>query len=91
MFKNYNISVNKAKYSNGRTAIQLTDKEDGSPFATATINLPQEKLEKDEVIIKNYSENEGILDFLISNNIIDAPHRYITTGFVTCEVCKLFI
>ncbi len=26
----------------------------------ATINLPDEPLEKDEVIIKDYSENEGI-------------------------------
>jgi hypothetical protein len=85
----YNVFLKKGKYSNGRTAIELIDAEDGCPVMTATVNIPDAHLEKDEIIIKNYSENEGVLDFLIENGITSKPDRWIASGWVTCPVVKL--
>ena len=57
----------------------------------ASVNIPEEKIGKDEIIIKNYSENEGILDILIKANIISKPIRMVETGYVEVPVCKLLI
>jgi hypothetical protein len=53
------------------------------------VNMPAVVLEKDEVIIKNYSENEGVLEFLIENGIVSKPLRTVESGWVTCPVVKL--
>ena len=63
--------------------------EDGFPFAKCTVNIPG--LEKDEVAIKDYSENEGMLDFLLSNSIVEKPHRYEHSGYVRIPVCKMSV
>lgn len=81
--------VEFAEYNNGRTAISLIEKKTGYPYSVATVNLPNVPLEKDEVIIKNYSENEGILDALINAGIVSKPIRKEYTGYVTADVCKL--
>jgi hypothetical protein len=89
-YGDFNLSLQFATYTNGQTAIKLIDTEDGCPFATATVSVDDQLLE-DEVAIKNYSENEGILDSLINAGIIEKPHEFINSGFVTIPVCKLLI
>lgn len=81
------------KYPNKRTAIKYESLENGYPGqeCMATVNIPDEPLENDEVIIKSYSENEGIYDLMVAAEHISPAVRYITTGFVTCPVCKLLI
>ena len=89
-YETYNVSLKVGKYSDGRTCLQLIDTEDGSPVMMATVNLPGVVLEKDEVIIKNYSENEGVLEFLIENGIVKSePLRWAASGWVTCPIVKL--
>lgn len=90
-FNGYKLSINKRNYSNGRIALQLIDTEDGFPFATATVNIPEAQISDDEVIIKDYSENAGILDCLVKHKIISNPIDRLNTGFVTVEICKLLI
>jgi hypothetical protein len=65
----------------------MIDAEDGMPYTTASVSIPD--LTKEEVGIKNYSENEGVLTFLLENNIVEPPHRFVQSGFVTIPVCKL--
>jgi hypothetical protein len=43
----------------------------------------------DEVIIKNYSENEGILEVLIAAKVIGEPIRFASTGWTSSPVCKI--
>ena len=86
----YQLSLQFAKYANGQTAIKLWDMTDGFPFATATIAVDDQLLE-DEVAIKNYSENEGILFSLIEAGVVDYPHEFIQSGHVNVPVCKLKI
>jgi len=83
----YTLQIQYGTYQEGNTSMQLIDCADGFPFATATVNLPG--LTENEVAIKNYSENEGVLNFLLDNEIIEAPHRFVQSGFVNIPVCKL--
>jgi hypothetical protein len=85
----YTLNLNMAKYGNGQTAIRLIDTEDGMLFAIASVSLVNHHLSTDEVAIKDYSENEGILQSLIDSGIVEKPHRNIQSGFVTIPICKL--
>jgi hypothetical protein len=87
-YETYNVSLEFGKYNNGRTAIELIDLEDGCPVMMATVNLPDVSLSDDEVIIKNYSENEGVLEFLIENGIVSKPLRTVSSGWVTCPIVR---
>ena len=90
-FKEWNCEILFKQYSNKRTAIVLRDSEDGSPIATATINLLDIPLQEDEVIIKDYAENEGMYEALLEAGVI-APSTYsVQSGYVICPVCKLLI
>tara|TARA_Y100001938_G_C7984898_1_gene376381 strand:+ start:287 stop:568 length:282 start_codon:yes stop_codon:yes gene_type:complete len=75
------------EYANGQTSIQLVD-QDGMPFMTASVaydvNIPG-----DCVIIKNYSENEGIMQALIEASIIEKPFCEIPVNFVKLYVAAL--
>lgn len=74
-----------------RIALELTDITDGSRVAMATANIPDEPIAENEVIIKDYSENEGMLDVLVKNNIVSEPKRWVGSGFVQLAVCDLLI
>lgn len=86
-FMGEELNVKLSKYANGQNAMQLVD-QDSHPFMTASVahdvNIPD-----DCVIIKNYSENEGILQALIEAGIIEKPFCEIPTGFVTLYVAVL--
>ena len=69
--------------------IQLTDIADGTPFAIATSNIPALTNLEGYVAVKNYSENEGMLDFLIENNIVDTPITYVQENYVSFPICKI--
>lgn len=90
-FLGWSCIVQKMEYGNGRTALQLVDKDDYAPVATASVNLPQEPLAKDEIAIKDYSENKGMLDALVKGGIVSEPIGYANSGFVTIPICKLLI
>jgi len=85
----YDAVLEFGKYRNNRTAIECIDPEDGESIAVATVNLPDSPLNDDEVFIKDYSENEGILSSLIANNIVSDPIDVIPSGFVVVYKCKL--
>ena len=88
-YANYTVYLLTAgSYANGRKAIRIVDVEDGSPIMTATVNLPDVHLERDEIIIKNYSENEGCLPFLVTNGVVSPAIRWVGHGMA---VVKLLI
>jgi hypothetical protein len=87
-FKGKQVTV-KVVTSMTPNRIQLTDVSDGSPFAIATSNIPALNNLEGYVAVKNYSENEGMLDFLIENNIVEAPITYVQENYVSFPICKL--
>jgi len=85
----YSVTVKLGKYANGRTAIQLDDVNEGCLYATATVNIDHVLLADNEVLIKDYSENEGMLDFLVKNNIVTPTPNGVQSGFVWLPVAIL--
>jgi len=77
----------KASDGTYRVAILLNEVDTDERVAVATVNVPNEPLADDEVVIKDYSENEGMLHTLIMAKIITVPERYTKTGMM--PVCKL--
>ena len=79
--------------NNSRTAIELV--EDTPPYfesvAIASLNLPNENISRDEIAIKDYSENEGMLRCLVKAGIVSEPIRIVQSGFVNVPICKLLI
>ena len=75
-------------YENGNLGIEIWSDTEG-PITKVTVN-PDIKIPKDRIAIKNYSENEGIVDWLISEGIIeDTPVQIIPSGWIEIPVHKL--
>jgi len=76
--------------STNRPCLRLVHAQDGTPVATATVNLPDEALAPSEVAVKDHSENEGMLEWLWKAGIIERqPTRYVPSGFVRIPICTL--
>lgn len=88
-FKQWDCIVRKRQYDNGRPALQLIDADDGSPIATATVNLPTAKLGHNEVAIKDYGENAGLLDALVAAGVVKPTGQTVRSGFFEVPVCEL--
>ena len=75
-------------YENGNLGIEIRSNTEGA-IARVTVN-PDIPISIDEIAIKDYSENEGMVDWLLSMNIIEEePIREIESGWVTIPVHKL--
>ena len=87
------VELYKSKYCepNNIALVAYTD-DNGSKeeFGVVSVN-PSEVLEKGYVAIKNWSENECILNVLIREGIVSMPNYFIESGFVNIPVCKLLI
>ena len=85
-----NCRIIKDTYANGGICLMLVDEE--GPIATCTINVPEVKLGNNEVIIKDYSENKGILNFLVTNGIVEKPAQAVRISpWVVAPICKVLI
>lgn len=73
------ILINRDGYGRDKHSMTAFDHL-GYPYMMITIN--DNRIQPDEVLIKNYSENHGILDVLLENDIIHKPHRFLSSGFV---------
>jgi len=87
-FANYTVKLARGFYGNGNKALQLLDAEDGSPVLIATTNLGFRN-PPNLITIKNWSENEGVLDFLLDIGFIDSVDHYEQAGFAVAHVCRL--
>ena len=86
--KGKSLRVQYSKYGNGQNAILLNYASNGQSYKVASVAIDQ-LLQSDEVAIKNYSENEGILETLLEGGIIATPHRFVSSGFVQIPICKM--
>ena len=86
------VTVNIRKYNNGRSAIELLEMDPAygpTPYMTASVNIPNVLLQDNEVLIKDYSENEGITNFLAKHNIVTPTNNWVKSGYVDVQVCVL--
>lgn len=77
-----------SRYRNNRPALELVDRS-GEPFTTATVNLPLVQLAPDEIILRDYAENEGMLASLVEAGVVCDTGRRVSTGFVVCPVVTI--
>ena len=61
---------------------------DGEVLCKASINMDI-KLEPDEICIKDYSENEGILECLVMNGIIQWIGKVVRGEYIEVPICKI--
>jgi hypothetical protein len=82
--------IAKCAYGNGRIALQLIN-VNGEPQATATVNLPDEPCPEGYTFIKDYGENEDVLQALVDAGVVGFPKTYVHSGFVDIPMCKVLI
>lgn len=90
-FKEWKCKVHRARYGNGRVALTLDEIGTYDPIAVVTVNLPDVPLEEGEIIIKNWSENEGILKAMFNAGWISESKRQVKTGFVKADIVDLLL
>jgi len=88
-FQNWRCNVVRDQYSNGRHSLQLFDCDSGHPVGRATVNIPEYPLGEREVIIKDYAENEGMLEALVGSGIVETSGQLVMVGFAAGHVCRL--
>ena len=81
------------QYPNGRLAVEYITEEDGYPESAciATINLPEEDIPYGYVIVKDYSENQGIYECMLDTGHIGPEENRAYSGFISAPVCKLLL
>lgn len=73
------------RYMNGNLAISIMNETEG-PITKVTIN-PDKRIPDTMIAIKDYSENEGMVNWLISMDIIEHdPVLTIPSGYVDVPV-----
>lgn len=83
------VEVHETKYQADKsTALVLIAPDDGQSYGIATVCVSPEPVKDDEIVIKNWSENEGYLNALIAADIVQQPHRTIRCGYCEAYVCR---
>lgn len=70
-FKEWDCILVPGQYSNGRKAISLQDINNHEPITTGSVNIVDIPCPDDCMFIKDYSENEGMANALITAGFID--------------------
>lgn len=57
--------------------------------ATVSIHYPKLNLKTNEILLKNYSENQTIAQLLLEKKILKPSSKYILVGSTFCPVCEV--
>lgn len=69
--------------------IRIVDSEDGSPFATLTVNIPPYVPDEGYIIVKTWGENEPITKYLLKQGFFIDTRKRIKTGYVEASIWKV--
>lgn len=94
------VLIRPARYQDTKNlALEIFDSETGEPLCTATINPPDSndktgrkslKLGPGQIAVKNYGENEGMVEALKAAGIIEGkPVRLVSSGYISIPVYNL--
>ena len=87
-FADCSVKPQLGVYGNGNIAMQLVDAETGEPIAVATVN-PGFELPRGFIGVKDWSENEGMVEALLAAGIIDEVTTKVPSGYVSIPICRL--
>jgi len=92
-FKDWRCVISLRSYVDGNTALSLYDADDGMAVSCVSVNLvpvERELLEdRSLVYIKDYSDNEGTLDSLISQGIVERTGRTRRSGYIEAPLVRI--
>jgi len=96
-FKQWHCQTEWHRYRNGYIALTLiasgpdAEMMPDVPIATATLNIEAIPLGQDEILVKDYAENEGMVDALITAGIVEPTTTPVEVGafFSKAARCRL--
>lgn len=83
------VRLNLLKYMEPKNNALTMELLDGDPYATCSINIDDKLSGNDLICIKDYSENQGMLNFLLKNNVLTEVVGVIRSEYVEIPVCRL--
>ena len=89
VFSGQRCRVLQAVFPHGGIALQLfTDDNTRAPFATATVCIPAYAIRENSqtALVKDYEENAGMLEALVTAGIVRPTGRRVKFGFVELHV-----
>ena len=84
----YKVQIRRGWYEGGRPALELVSDTEG-PVSKITVNMPEVKLEPGEILVKTWSENEPMTDFLIKSGIAEDTGKRAKAGYAEAWVMRL--
>ncbi len=75
------------RYANGRICMRLVDEL--GPYACATVNVPEATFNEGEALIRDWSENKGVLSALTDGGVVEDTGLEVPTGCATANVVRL--
>ena len=84
----WKVWIRPGWYTRDRIALELIDRL-GETVAKITVNIPEEELKEGEIIVKTWSENEPMAEFLIANGIATDTGRRAQAGYAEAWIMKL--
>lgn len=83
----HDLEIVTDRYMNGRQAVQLV--EDGEDYATLSMNIPEAAIGPDEFLVKDYGENEGLIEQFVAAGVIVPTGQVIELPIGRCPVYQL--
>jgi hypothetical protein len=88
-FNDEKCGIIVSSYASGHIMMHLVSCEDGTPYARATLNINNVPVIPYMVVIKSYSENDGLYEALLKAKIIKPCERKMAIGFNFAMMCFL--
>jgi hypothetical protein len=88
-FQGFTCEIQCKTYPSGRPALYLVDAQSGDTVAVATAELPSVPLRPGETLIKDHSENRGMLQALTEAGIVQATGETVRSGFAEVPIVTI--
>lgn len=93
-FGPYECECYRTNYpAGGATALYLVEKASDEPIATATVNVPEanHQMGIGAILIKDWSENSGMMHALEAAGIAADTGRRVPTGFTEAKIARMLL
>jgi hypothetical protein len=85
-FRGDTLMIEKFKYQTGQTGLRLVDQY-GAPYGTLTTYSENIFLQPNEIILKEYSENFWVTEFVSQYpNLFSDTGQLLPVGRATCRI-----
>ena len=85
---NFSKNLHLGRYSNGQLAVYIRGFSH-EPIAELSIMEDSIELAPDEFILKDYSENEILIQDCYESNLFSVTQKFVLISSHLCPVCKI--